>query len=447
MTDTMRFRGLVALLSGVTLFSMSGTALGAEPGAAEAWQSWGGPNGNFTLSVTGLADRWPEKGPPVVWRRPLGEGYSPIVSDGDTLFTMYRSGTSEVVVAIDATSGKTVWEYRYDAPVYDGQSAGFGQGPNASGLIVGNRLFTIGFTGLLHCFDIRTGKPLWSHDLVKRFDGRVHYYGYANSPMAYHDSIIVLTGGEEQGVVALNPETGNPVWRSKPYHTSYASPTIIRVGEQDQFVFFTDDHVVAVDVTNGKHLWQHPVMNMCRVNCTSAVWGDDGILWVATKGVGGTRGLKLARTGDGTEVTELWHNPKIRVFHWNALRINDTVYTSTGDSPSFLVAADIKSGKLRGRQRGLSAVNGIYADGKLIMLDHDCTLVLAVPTEDAVQIRSRADVSEGVCWTPPTLVGRTIFLRDREQIMALDLGQHTRTASSDNLHSSTAETKNENHRK
>jgi len=422
---------MVAFLSCVLLLC----GIGADvPGAlAEAestgstsdrqgWPGWGGPQGDFRVEVKGLSDQWPANGPPKLWSRPLGDGYSAIVADRDRLFTMYREGLDEIVIALDAGSGRTVWEYRYPAEAYPGQTAQFGHGPNASPLILDGRLISIGFTGLLHGLDLESGKLIWKHDLVREFKAPAPYYGYSNSPIAYDGKVIVLVGGKQFGVTALDPADGSQVWKSEPIDTSYAAPVLINVDGQDQVVFFSPTEVIGMNPRNGEKLWSYPVVNFCRTNCTSVLWGDDNLLWAATKGVGGTRVIKLTRRDGKTDVEEVWTNRKIRLYHWNAIRIGDRVYASSGDSKTFLSVIDVKSGEIRSRQRGFASTNGIYADGKLILLDADGKLALAAVRPDELEIRSTFQLLDSVSWTVPTLVGRTLFVRDRKNIVALDLG-------------------------
>ena len=66
----------------------------------------------------GLASNWPATGPRRLWRRDLGEGYSAISAEGGKLFTMYRKDEQEVAIALDSATGKTLWEYAYDAPFW-----------------------------------------------------------------------------------------------------------------------------------------------------------------------------------------------------------------------------------------------------------------------------------------------------------------------------------------
>ncbi len=392
-----------------------------EPPSAE-WPQWGGVNGDFKLNTASLADQWPAHGPKQLWSRQLGEGYSAIVSDPGKLYTMYREGNNEIVVALKANSGQTVWEHRYRAEPDKNQTNAYGQGPNATPLILGSKIITIGFTGIMYCLDRKSGKPLWSHDLVKEFNGKIQYYGYSNSPVVYKGTIITLVGGTTHGVVAFNPDSGKITWKSKPFDTSYAAPVLINVDGQDQLVFFSSTEVIGIDPRSGSYLWSHPVVNFCKVNCTSVLWGKDNLLWAATKGVGGTRVLKLTQKNGKTKVEELWINRKIRIFHWNAVRLGDYVYTSSGSGKLYLSVIDVKTGEVVERKNGFGSTNAIYADGKLILLDDRGKLALGKVSEKKLKIVSSARILRSVTWTVPTLVGKTLYVRDRKSIMALDLG-------------------------
>jgi outer membrane protein assembly factor BamB len=273
----------------------------------------------------------------------------------------------------------------------------------------------------MHAFDAESGRVSWSYDLVKDLHGKVQYYGYSSSPIEYQNKIISLVGGERYGVVALQPEDGSIIWRSKGNDISYASPVLLNVDGQDQIVFFSPTEVIGLDPTNGSYLWRHQVINFCRTNCTSVVWGADNLLWAATKGVGGTRVLKLTRAGKQTDVSEVWLNRKIRLYHWNAVRVGDHVYSSIGDTAQRFAAINVKTGDVSERLPGFGVTNTIYADGKLIILDESGTLTLARPTNGHIDILSRATVSESRTWTPPTLVGTTLYIRDRHRLSAYDL--------------------------
>lgn len=144
------------------------------PAAAQAaeWPQWGGPHRNFHTESRGLPTSMAAGGPRVLWRRPPGSGHSSVLVDGDRLYTMYRKSESEALIAPAADSGKTLWEYVYPAPFLKGMHMDVGPGPHATPLLAGNRVFTVGVTGKLHCLDKKTGQVLWQRGLLEE-DGQL----------------------------------------------------------------------------------------------------------------------------------------------------------------------------------------------------------------------------------------------------------------------------------
>ncbi|MHC4992712.1 MAG: outer membrane protein assembly factor BamB family protein [Planctomycetota bacterium] len=161
--------GVLVALACVACLHVVGAATGEDgrPGDGPAWPQWGGPRGDFKVNATGLAEQWPMTGPPKLWSRPLGEGFSSIVARGDRLFTMYRVGDDEVVIALSADDGATLWEHRCEARPHPGQTVAHGPGPHATPLLLDDRIITIGFTGLMHCLSMETGEVLWARELVR----------------------------------------------------------------------------------------------------------------------------------------------------------------------------------------------------------------------------------------------------------------------------------------
>ncbi|HVG28383.1 MAG TPA: PQQ-binding-like beta-propeller repeat protein [Pyrinomonadaceae bacterium] len=222
------------------------------------WPQWGGARRDFKSDVKGLAASWPETGPRRLWARELGEGYSAIAAEGGRLFTMYRRGTQEVAVALDAASGKTLWEYAYDAPFSPDYSMENGPGPHATPLVSGGRVFVDGATGKLHALDRASGKLVWRHDLLGEFQGTLRVNGYACSPTAYRDTVIMQVGGAGGALVAFDQRDGRVVWKRHDFRNSPSTPLLINVGGQDELVAFMYDAIVGVDPRDGQLLWSRP---------------------------------------------------------------------------------------------------------------------------------------------------------------------------------------------
>ncbi len=385
------------------------------------WPQWGGPTRNFVSNSRGLAASWPESGPKQLWSRELGAGHSAIVVDGKTLYTMYNLGEQEAVIALAADTGKTIWEYKYDAPTA-GIDYEYGLGPHATPLLLGNLLYTVGSVGKFHALDKKTGKVVWSSELYKDFGGRKMGRGYSCSPLAYKNTIILTLGGAGQALAAFNQKDGQLIWKNQTLDASPASPIIINVDGQDQLVAFMGKVIAGVDPNNGELLWSHPHVTDWGLNISNPVWGDDNLLFLSSAYSGGSRVLKLAQKEGKTTVSELWFHRRLRLHHTTAIRIGDYVYASSGDfGPAFLAGVNIKTGDIAFQDRSFPKANFIYADGKLIILDEDGNLALATVSPAGVKVISKVSVMKNLAWTVPTLVGTKLYMRDRKTIAALDL--------------------------
>ena len=395
----------------------------ATTALAQDWAQWGGPHRNFISETKGLATTWPATGPRRLWQRELGEGYSAIAVEHGMLFTMYRKGDNEVAIALDAATGKTVWEYSYAAPFSPEYDMSNGPGPHATPLVSGNMVFTSGATGKLNCLDKKTGKLLWSHDLIKEFQGTVRVNGYSCSPIAYKDEIVMMVGGPSSSLVAFNRQNGSVVWKKHDFRNSTSSPIIINVDGQDQLVAFMWSDIVGVDPNNGNLLWSHPHPAEHGLNTSTPVWGPDNLLFMSSGYGGGSRVLKLSRAGDKTTVEELWANSLMRIHFSNAIRVGDFVYGSSGDfGPAPFTAVNVKTGNVVWRNRSFPRASFLFADGHFIILDEDGHLLLATATAEGLTVTSKAELLQNQSWTVPSLSGTHLYLRDRKNIIALELG-------------------------
>lgn len=390
--------------------------------AQAQWTQYGGPGQSFTAESTGLAKEWPAQGPPKLWSRTLGEGHSSILADDGRLYTMYRVGNEERAICLDAATGSTLWEYGYESSPAEGHNSDYGNGPNSTPLLADARLYAIGIAGVMHCLDAGNGKELWSRNLWSDFGANHELFGYSSSPIEYKDTVITLVGGPERSIVAFNKSDGSIAWKNLSFDNSYSTPKVLKIHGKDQLVVFMGSEAIGTDPNNGELKWRYPIENRWKQNITAPVLGDDNTLFVSSLLVG-SRGLKLAGNADKTDVEEIWTTEKIQIFFSSAVRIGDYVYACTGKQGGFFLACvNIPTGKIVWRKRGFGRSHVVYADGYLIILDEDGNLGLATATPDDLTVHSKFKPLERPSWTPPTIVGKTLYLRDQHKIMALDLG-------------------------
>jgi len=387
-----------------------------------SWLRWGGPNQDFNAPAAELAAKWPKKGPEKLWSRALGEGYSAILVDGGRLFTMYRDGKKEAVVCLEAATGETIWEYRYEHSPRSNHVYGFGAGPRSTPLISGNLVFTIGVAGRMHALDKSDGEVAWTAELWDgSFGGNVRGHGYSSSPVAYKDMVIVSVGGEDAGLVAFDRRTGGVKWKAHDFKNSHSSPRIVEIAGETQLVVFMAEELVGIDPDNGTLRWRYAHANQWGHNISMPIVDGDTIFLSSIQA--GSKGIRLVPDGEAMEVREIWSTRRIQFYHGTAVQKGDWVYGSSGTmGPAFMAAVNIRDGEIGWRERGLGRANCVAADGKLIILDEDGVLYLARATPEELIIVSKTQLLNRVAWTVPTIVGKTMYVRDNEQILAVDLG-------------------------
>lgn len=401
--------------------------------AAVAWLQWGGPNRDFSSESTGLANRWPKAGPPKLWERPLGDGFSAILCDGAALYTQYSVRDpqdafkgDEVVVALNASSGKTLWEHKYAAPWPKDLQMEFGPGPHSTPIVVGERVFAVGATAQLVCLDKRDGKLIWSKDLHAEFKAALNMRGYGSSPLAHQGNILLPISSESgHGVIAFSQADGAVAWKGGDLEPGYASLLAIQSGGGEQIVAFTGKDVRGMEAGSGALRWSVAHPTQFGANISTPLWsaGDQTVFISSAYGMG-SRCVKLDSSAGQTVARELWINNKLKIQHATAVRAGEWIFCSSGDfGPALLVAVNARTGEFGWRQRGFAKANVLYADGKLILLDEEGTLGLVKADGSQYRLLAKAsDVCSKTAWTVPTLYGRTLYVRDRAKVLALDLG-------------------------
>ena len=84
---------------------------------------------------------------------------------------------------------------------------------------------------------------------------------------------------------------------------------------------------------------------------------------------------------------------------------------------------DVATGEEVWRERRFARAHMVYADGKLVIIDEDGDLAIASVGDQGLEVHAQTPLLTENAWTPPTLVGTTLYVRDRRNILALDLGR------------------------
>jgi outer membrane protein assembly factor BamB len=199
----------IALLSFGWGFNQNSADSKSKPAASSAsdWPQWLGPNRNGISAEIGLLKSWPATGPKILWRIPLGAGFSGVSISQGCVYTMLSQGDDEFVVCLDAASGKELWRARSGATFKDTN----GDGPRSTPTVHNEVVYALGARGNLYALQAASGKELWSHDLKKEFktSGPSRDGGFSTSPIIEGNLLLVEAGGGEgNSFIAFNKQSG-----------------------------------------------------------------------------------------------------------------------------------------------------------------------------------------------------------------------------------------------
>lgn len=379
------------------------------------WPQWRGPNRDGVSKETGLLKQWPEKGPSLVWKASgAGSGYSSFSIANGRMYTMGLRGDREFVIAFDITNGKEAWATPHGSAFRNDR----GDGPRGTPTIDGDRLYALGGSGDLTCLDVKTGKIVWTKNVLREFGGSNITWGISESPLVMGNKVLVNAGGRNASIVALNKDNGSVIWKSQSDESGYSSAIPLQVNGGTQVVFFTHDRALGLDINDGRLLWEYgkPANNVANV-ATPIVRGNR----VFISSDYGTGGGVVEIKADG-RAQEVYFTKDMRNHHSSSVLVGDYLY---GFSSSILTAMKFDTGEIAWRDRSVGKGSLVYADGNLYCFSENgiVGLVEATPTGYHEKGRFRIQQGELPTWTHPVVAGGRLYLRDQDTIYAFDVKQ------------------------
>jgi outer membrane protein assembly factor BamB len=393
--------------------------------SAQEWTQWRGPSRDGSVSAKNAPAAWPES-LKKSWRVEIGEGYSsPVVAAGRA-YVHGRRDPEEIVMSVDLADGRIVWQQKYQANFQKNQYAvEMAKGPNSTPLIIGNRLFTLGVTGVLNAWDAATGKQLWTRDFSKSIDTSKLFCGTAASPLVVDGRLVVQVGSDIHGgqILGLNPATGATEWEWRGLGPGYASPVVIETGGQQQIVTMTEGSIVGVDSKNGKELWSVPFPDEWHENITTPLW--TGSLLIVSGTRQGTHAYTLAQTGGKWQATETWKNPDVAMYMSSPVFGDGLIYGHSSKKKGQFVAMDAKTGAVRWTTEGREGEHAslLLTPQHVVFLTNNADLIVAKRGAPSFTVERRYDVAEASTFAMPVLLGSNILVRDATGLMLLTAGK------------------------
>ncbi len=383
-------------------------------GAAHDWPQYRGQDRSGVGTATGLARTWPASGPRVVWKRPIGNGFSSVAVADGRVYVAAAEGEREYAFCLDAATGKELWRADLGLRFPQGE---FGDGPRATPTVVDGKVYAVGGFGILQALDAASGKQLWSVDLPKTFGADVPRFGYSPSPLVDGGLVLADAGGPEKSLVALDAGTGELKWSVAAGPAGYSSPIAVTLGGVKQYLITRLGSAELISLApDGKELWRHaapPGMYTLPI----PVPGDR--LFLSTYDEFGGLLLRVSRQGDAFQVQELWKSPRMRNQYNTSVVVGEHLY---GFDNATLKAISLTSGEQSWAFRGFGKGSLIAADGLLYVLSDLGVLALVKADPASYQEIARAQVLEGRTWTSPSIAGTRVYLRDHDEIVCLEVG-------------------------
>ena len=395
-----------------------------QSAASQDWSQWRGPSRDGLVPAASAPSSWPNS-LRRAWRVEIGEGYSsPVVSRG-SVFVHGRKDPEEVVIAVDLATGKVLWAQKYQADFKKNQYAvKMAKGPNSTPLVIGNRLFTLGVTGILNAWDTSTGHQLWSKDFSKTIDTSKMFCGTAASPLEVGGRVVVQTGSDIHGgqITALDPSTGKVVWEWRGSGPGYASPVVIDIAGKKQIAALTNSSIVGLDAMTGAELWSAPFPDEWHENIVTPLWTGTHLVVSGTRQ--GTHAFALSQTQGKWYATEAWKNVDVAMYMSSPVHGDGLIYGFSAKKKGQFVALDARTGVLRwateGREGDQASV--LLTPRHLVYLTNGANLIVALRGGAAFTVEKRYQVADTETWAMPVLLGSDLLVRDAAGLMRLTAG-------------------------
>jgi outer membrane protein assembly factor BamB len=394
----------------ILVASISGSAFAQ---AAGDWPQWRGPNRDGISKETGLLKEWPKEGPKLVWKaQGAGQGYSTLAISGGRIYTLGLRGDREFVIAFDLNTGKEVWATAHGSAFSNDR----GDGPRGTPTVDGNNVYSLGGNGDLSDIDAKTGKIIWKMNVLDKFGGKNIIWGISESPLVIGDKVLVNPGGRDASVVALNKKTGDLIWKSQSDMAGYSSGMPVKVGNTTQVIFFTHNRAVALDLNDGKLLWDYPRAANGTANVATPIIRGNNVFISSDYGTGSGL-VEIKADGKGQEV---YFTKEMRNHHSSSVLVGDYLY---GFSSSILTAMKFETGEVAWKNRSVGKGSLVYADGHLYCFSENGVvgLVEANPTEYRETGRFTIPQGNLPTWTHPVVAGGRLYLRDQDTIYSFDV--------------------------
>ena len=419
------------------------------------WPCFLGPLGTSVSTEKGVLSPWPAGGPKIVWEKEIGIGYSmPVISRG-RLFLFDRIRNRARLRCWNAETAESLWLFEYPTDYRDMYD--YNNGPRCSPVVDGDRVYTFGPEGMLHCVRIRDGKLVWKIDAKETFGVVQNFFGVGSTPVVEGDLLLVQVGGSPKGsdasafmdlkgngtgLVAFDKFTGKIKYKVSDELASYSSPVVTTIGKRRWCLLFARGGLVGLEPATGKIDFHFPWRaNMLEsVNASNPVVVGNRVFISECYQIGSA--LLEVKPGGFTEV---WTDrgkgrDKSLMSHWmTPIHVDGYLYGCSGrhTTDADLRCIELATGKVQWKEPGVTRSSLLLVDNHFVCLGENGLLRLLKVNPKKYEEVSRVELKptgkDGKpdpkaeplltypCWAAPILAHGLLYVRGKDRLVCLEL--------------------------
>jgi outer membrane protein assembly factor BamB len=381
------------------------------------WPGFRGPNRDGIVRGLSINTNWQTSPPKLIWKQPVGPGWSSMCIVGNCVYTQEQRGPLEAIVCRDAASGGEIWAHLEGERFSEAMA---GAGPRATPTFANDRIYAMTARGLLLCLDARSGNKLWQRDAAAESAAPLPIWGFSASPLVSEGHVVVFAGGESKGVLAYDAQTGTPAWSAPAGKVSYSSVQEATLAGQPCLLVWGDKGIVGLDPQSGAIRWQQAIGTASGMPRSLQPHVYDGAVFVASEGEEGAARIEVTHTGNDWHATPKWNAKRFRPSFNDFVIKGDYLYGIDGGQ---MACVDLRDGTPKWRK-------GRFGYGQTLLIDDQSLLIvqcesgevaLVAAKPDGLQELGRFEAIKGKTWNHPAIARGRLYVRNGEEMACYEL--------------------------
>lgn len=393
----------------------------SQTASAQDWTQWRGANRDGAVTGFVAPKVWPEQ-LKSKWKIQVGIGHASPLVIGKTVYLHSRQGENEVAAAYDLETGKTLWQDSYPiAYTMNPAATGHGKGPKSTPVVSGGRLYTLGITGVLSCYDTAKGRLAWRKDFGQKFGAKAPLFGTSMSPVVDRGLLIVHAGGNDQGgLVALDAATGAEKWVWTEDGPGYASPIIVEIAGKRQVITQSQKFIIGIWADNGGLLWKIPFETEYVQNIVTPIQFKDLLIFS-----GINKGTFAVRVGwkDKWVTETVWQTREVSMYMNSPVMNGNLLFGMSHRNKGQFFCLDAATGKTlwTGDPRQGENAAMLIAGDTIFSLTNDADLIVTSAASKGASVVKKYKVADSATWAHPAISGKRILIKDQNSLALLSL--------------------------